>query len=200
MSTILSNEATTLPNDANDAKERLRKAKQFLQDYPDEKTTTAARIYKVNRKTLDNAIHRQPKYSHGGHNKMLSDIQIAALYKYVVDQYKSGFGASKRMTFAAISHLKAAEIPPKPAPSWIWFTKFLKAHPSLHTIKTKPIARIRTTLHDTEEVEKWFHKYRATIQEHNIMPKDIYNFDETGVRVGCPPGEEIIVPIYVKEV
>ena len=29
--------------------------------------------------------------------------------------------------------------------------------------------------------------------------KNIYNFDESGVRVGCPTGEEIVVPIDYKE-
>ena len=30
--------------------------------------------------------------------------------------------------------------------------------------------------------------------------EDIWNFDETGFRIGCPKGEEIYVPLDVKEV
>ena len=29
--------------------------------------------------------------------------------------------------------------------------------------------------------------------------KNVYNFDESGVRIGCPRGEEVVVPIDVKE-
>jgi hypothetical protein len=38
------------------------------------------------------------------------------------------------------------------------------------------------------------------LEKYKIVPKDIYNFDETGFRVGCPKGEEIYVPQEVKEV
>jgi hypothetical protein len=31
------------------------------------------------------------------------------------------------------------------------------------------------------------------IEKHNIQPENIYNFDETGIRVGCISGEEIII-------
>src|SRR5947209_11716765 len=29
--------------------------------------------------------------------------------------------------------------------------------------------------------------------------RNIYNFDESGVQIGCPKGEEVVVPIEVKE-
>ena len=71
---------------------------------------------------------------------MLSDSQVKAIYKYVEDSYLSGYGATKAMVFAAISHLKANQIPPQKAPSWRWFQIFIKAHPNLfRTLKTKPI-------------------------------------------------------------
>ena len=49
-------------------------------------------------------------------------------------------------------------------------------------------------------VEEWFSKYQAKLLERNITNGcDIYNFDESGVRVGCPKREEIVVPIEIKE-
>ena len=36
--------------------------------------------------------------------------------------------------------------------------------------------------------------------EHDIEPGDVLNFDEAGFQVGVAPGEEIVVPAYVKEV
>jgi hypothetical protein len=47
----------------------------------------------------------------GEQNKMLSDTQINALYRYVKDSYLTGYGATKTMVFAAIECLKAN-------PSW----------------------------------------------------------------------------------
>ena len=66
--------------------------------------------------------------------------------------------------------------------------------------KAKPIARVRVNLHDEKTVENWFRKYQAKLDERDIRSGSrIYNFDETGVRVGCPGGEEILVPVHVKD-
>ena len=72
---------------------------------------------------------------------MLSEAQIAVIYKYVEDSYLQGYRATKSMVFAAIGFLKEKEVPPQKAPSCRWFQLFLKVHPELFwTIKTKPIA------------------------------------------------------------
>ena len=105
------------------------------------------------------------------------------------------------MVFMAIGHLRAAEIPAKKPSSWRWFETFMKAHPDLfRVVKTKAIARVRVTTHDISTVENWFAEYLAWCTQHNILPQNIYNFDESGFRVGVAPGEEVVVPAYVTEV
>jgi hypothetical protein len=49
-------------------------------------------------------------------------------------------------------------------------------------------------------VKDWFNGFRAWCKERDIQPGDVLNFDEAGFRVGVAPGEEIVVPAYVKEV
>jgi hypothetical protein len=118
-------------------------ALEFLRDNPSEKMTAAARIYKVNVNSLRSIISRaqKSKTTHGGHNRILSEIQIKAIYKYVEDSYYSGYGASRSMVFKAISHLRATEIPAKEPPSWRWFETFIKANPEIfRVVKTKAIA------------------------------------------------------------
>ena len=138
---------------------------------------------------------------HGGHNKILSEAQIEALYKYVDDSYLSRYGATKAMVYAAVGCLKANEIPTKNPPTWRWFQTFIKDHPELfRTLKTKAIARVRVTAADVEEVKDWFNSFRTWCEENNILPGDVLNFDEAGFRVGVALGEEIVVPAYVKEV
>jgi len=51
-----------------------------------------------------------------------------------------------------------------------------------------------------KEVKEWFKKYREVVDKYHVQKQDIFNFDETGFRVGCPRGEEIYVPLDVKEV
>ena len=115
--------------------------------------------------------------------------------------YESGLGATKSMVFAAIAHLRAAEIPPKPQPTQRWFQTFLKAHPELfRKVKMKPIAINRISAQDIEDVQNWFVSWTAFCKEKGIQASDILNFDETGFQIGVTCGEEIIVPAYVTEV
>jgi hypothetical protein len=181
-------------------------AMAFKHENPNEKATTAARIHHVNDNTIRSNLHRErirggKEVKHGGQNKMLSDTQVEAIYKYVEDSYLSGYGATKAMVYAAMGCLKANEIPLKEPPSWQWFQTFMKDHLDLfRTLKTKAIARVRVTAADVEEVKNWFDGFRTWCEEHDIQPRDVLNFDEAGFRVGVALGEEIVVPTFVKEV
>ena len=187
----------------NEYKAAIADAVAFKHENPDENATTAAQIYHVNPITVWSNLQREqlPKVKHGGQNKMLSDAQVGAIYKYVEDSYLSGYGATKAMVYAAIGCLKANQIPAKEPPSWCWFQIFMKEHPDLFwTLKTKAIARVCVTAADEEEVKDWFHGFHTFCMEHDIEPGDVLNFDEAGFWVGVAPGEEIVVPAYVKEV
>jgi len=70
----------------------------------------------------------------------------------------------------------------------------------LHTITTKLIAWDRVDTHDEKDIEEWFDKYKTTLAKYSIKRgKNIHNIDESGARVRCPKGEEVVVPIEVKE-
>ena len=126
---------------------------------------------------------------------MMSDTQSKAIEAYCYEQWEMGMGATKKMVYAAICFLVGGK-----APSWRWFQKWLKNTPALCTIKTKPIARNRIETHTEKDLEKWFEKYRCTLDKYKIRSgRNIYNMDESGVRVGCPTGEEVVVPTHTKE-
>ncbi len=77
---------------------------------------------------------------------------------------------------------------------------WLQNHKTLHTIKTKPIAHARLELHTEQDVKNWFKDYQETLTEYKITKgKQVLNMDESGARVGCPGGENIVVPVDVKE-
>ena len=92
-------------------KAAISDAKAFKHENPNEKAITAARIHHVKPTTLQSSLQREEIYGkevqHGGHNKMLSDAQVEAIYKYVEDSYLSGYGVIKAMLYAAIGCLKA---------------------------------------------------------------------------------------------
>jgi hypothetical protein len=121
----------------------MDEALAFKYAHPEEKATTAARIYSVNDSTLRTNLQRArlrgsgiAPAKRGGQNKILSNAQVDAIYKYVEDSYLSGYGATKMMVFAAIGCLRANEIPPKDAPSWRWFQTYLAGSAGLARPRT----------------------------------------------------------------
>ncbi|KFZ19611.1 hypothetical protein V501_00618 [Pseudogymnoascus sp. VKM F-4519 (FW-2642)] len=93
--------------------EAIAKAKTFLCENPIETIALSSRLYRVNENTLKSSIRNdrkdEPRKPNGGQNKILTEYQELAVYKYVQDMYNAGFGATKEMTFAAICAMKEAE-------------------------------------------------------------------------------------------
>ena len=108
---------------SDEYKAALANAIAFKHENPNENATTVARIHHVNPITVRSNLQREQlrKVKHGGQNKMLSDAQVEAMYKYVEDSFLSGYGATKAMVYAAIGCLKANQLPAKEPPSWRWF-------------------------------------------------------------------------------
>ena len=76
----------------------------------------------------------------------------------------------------------------------------MKKNPLLHTIKTKPIAHTRIATHNKKDLKSFFLEYQSILTKYDIKQgKDIFNLDESAVRIGCPTGEIVIVPTEVKE-
>ena len=56
-------------------------------------------------------------------------------------------------------------------------------------------------IHTEEDIEAWFEKYEDALQRRGITePKDIYNMDESGARIGVLKSEEVVLPIEQKEI
>jgi hypothetical protein len=105
----------------------------------------------------------------------------------------------RQMMFNAIVFLRAGDR--KPPLTWRWFQYWLKATPEVYKIKTKPIASQRVDMHTEEDIFDWFENVlRPAIYRRDIYDGSrIHNMDEKGARLGCPAGQEVIVPVYIKE-
>ena len=184
-------------NEELDTKARIQLAKEWLQEHKNESIATAARIFKLNRTTLSYSIRKAKNRPQGGLNQILTTSQEQSLNQFIRNYLDHGLLPTKGVILSAVTRLRALEN--KPPPSISWFRKWWKTQP-LHKIKTKPIARVRITAQDQEEVRQWFARYRQVLREYKISRGNVWNFDETGFRVGCPKGEEIYIPLDVKEV
>ena len=183
---------------------RISQAKKFLVENPDENATTAARIFHISPVTVRSSIARESTKPikpsiNGGQNKILRDYEAEALHKFIRSLLNSSIPPTKALIFNAIRSLKLKEDATFQGPSDRWFQKWWKTN-KLHTIKTKPLATARYAAGDIQQVEKWFQEYEAILRKLNIRKRrNIVNFDEQGVRIGCMKRQEILVPEDVSE-
>ena len=77
-----------------------------------------------------------------------------------------GLGATPSIIYAAICHLRQEE--QRNPPSQIWYRKWLKKNPTLHTIKSKPIAHARVATHNEENLKAIFVEYLNTLTKYGI--------------------------------
>ena len=187
----------------------MQQALDWLRENPTEKPTTAARLhYITNEQSVQQAWRREKKRNKrptkaikgGGQNKILRPDQHQAIIQYAIDQATNGGkGATKQMMYNCAMYLRCQEN--KSLPTWRWFQKWLKTTLELHTIKTKPIASHRVDMHTEQDLREWFEtEYRPALEYTGIRSgKYIHNIDEKGCRIACPTGEDIVVPIGIKE-
>ena len=119
---------------------------------------------------------------------------------YVVEQAINGEkGATKQMIYNCAVFMRREDN--KPAPSQRWFSDWLQNTPELHIIKTKPIASHRVDIHTEQALKAWFEGvYRPALEDTGIYYSDrIFNMDEKGARICILVGEEVVVPISIKE-
>jgi len=76
----------------------------------------------------------------------------------------------------------SADAPPKVSSTWT--RRFLQRNPEYHVRKQKTLDVERKRSHDAEELGNWFERYKVLVEEKGIQRAVIYNFDETGFRIG----------------
>ena len=72
-----------------------------------------------------------------------------------------------------------------------WVNRFMAKH-NILKVKSKPIELARKEAHDPECMRLWFGEYRAALDEYEVVPVNIWNFDETGFRIGVGGSEWIV--------
>ena len=72
-----------IPNDASNTKTRIRQAKEWLKEHPEESITTVLRIFKVNRTSLMYAIQKAKDCSTGEGNRILTPGQEKSLNQFI---------------------------------------------------------------------------------------------------------------------
>ena len=113
------------PNQVDDIPTRLQFEKQFLQENPNERAITAARIYKLQPSTLYSFLERTLTTTRGGQNKILKSHEKDALHRFIRSLLAYGIQPTYQLVFNSICNLKRAEDSDNfKSPSLSWFSKW----------------------------------------------------------------------------
>jgi hypothetical protein len=139
---------------------------------------------------------RRSKCDVPGPNKRLSEDQELAVCLYLDRLDDIGTCARKKMvTSCANAILADAHEDPNTEPPLVgprWTKRFLDRHPEYFIRKQSTMDIDRKNAHDPEAFRKWFAEFKKICDQYGIQPRDIYNFDETGFRIGIGKDQWII--------
>jgi DDE superfamily endonuclease/Tc5 transposase DNA-binding domain len=128
-------------------------------------------------------------------NYKLSDVQEVTLFNWVLTLDEIGVGLRlDQLSNAANSILKqdyTGDGEP-PVVSAEWPRRFIERQPDLHKMRQKPIELVRKLAHDPEVILSWFQRFQALCTQFGVCNEDIWNFDETGFRIGVGKSQWIV--------
>ena len=86
------------------------------------------------------------------------------------------------------SHPTSSDMTQSPSPppqvDKQWTTRFLERHSQYLVPQQKAQEIDRKNAQDPDTILEWFYKYKSICDKYGILPRDQYNFDESGFRIG----------------
>ncbi|USP77769.1 hypothetical protein yc1106_05043 [Curvularia clavata] len=125
----------------------------------------------------------------------LAKAQDQALYDYIARLDELGVCVRLPMIVSCANYLlqQAHNGPgPPPTASSRWAKQWLKRQPELHVRRQRSLNLNRALAHDSDSIIEWFNTFISLIQTHGIPPSDIWNFDETGFRIGIGKDQWVV--------
>jgi hypothetical protein len=181
---------------------RISDALNELNSNPSIKIAGLARKYRVPPSTLRHRRNgRPPASTKGGHNKALNHNQNDALKGYIEFLIYIGQPPTKQaIRIAANKILIASGSTHQVGRDWV--TRWLLRHKDFYkTIRPKTLQAERKATHQKSDILQHFLDFRTAIVKYGIAQDDVYNFDETGFRIGVlQGGSKVITHVATKSV
>jgi hypothetical protein len=146
----------------------MNQAKKFLKKNLTESQVVAAKIFNVNRKSLNVFIKRDSDAKHKRHNKMLQNHEINTFDDFIRSYLKHEILFINEIIFSVIMRLKRTHRLKTSSKKWFrdWWKK-----DHLHKIETKSLSIIRFEVDHEEAIIEWSLKYKNTLRILNIRVK-----------------------------
>jgi len=155
-----------------------------------------ARAYGVDRKRVSRRLKGVGgRTSRKGVKYKLSEIQEAALIQYIRTLDGIGTGVRQEQVVSTANSILRQDYTGDGEPPVVgehWSHRFSLRHPELHKMRQKPIELARKAAHDPVLIADWFRRFHALREEFGVANEDIWNFDETGFRIGVGRSQWIV--------
>jgi predicted HTH domain antitoxin len=143
----------------------------------------AAKIYNVQRSTLQNRLAGQPaRRDIPANSRKLTDLEEGAIVQYVIELATRSFPPRLCGVEDMANQLLCARDAPPVGKRWAH--NFVRRQPELRTRFARKYDYQRALCEDPRLIREWFDLVRNTIAKYGIVLEDIYNFDETGFMMG----------------
>ena len=185
----------------HDIENRIKDALSALKKGDVPNLSVAARQFNVPRSRLHHRFHGRPAKSDlPSHNRRFSSSEETALCRYLDRLDRLGLPAQRELLRGAADHILAKTWTPDPdnpneqSPQVgnHWVARFLKRHPEYRIKRQKILDLERKQAEGYKALQEWFEKYKTECEKYGILPKDTWNMDETGFRIGIGRDQLVI--------
>ena len=179
---------------------RIQEAIQHVKKNPRAKRAKVARDFNVPIGRLRSRLENKPSASsiRGIHRRRLTPEQDLTLELYLRQLIKLGLHPRLRLVERAANKLLLQDCDqsnPPPPLSHAWSKRWMDRFPDFQKVKRKPLAAVRKNAEDPEVIERYFDQFIQQVREHGICEEDVWNFDETGFRMGIARSDWVITSI-----
>lgn len=174
-----------MPKETRNSEDEIQKAVKAYHERKNPKIAPLAREFSVSYSTLYARIHGRKTHSDRTDlTKTLNPIQEKALVSWVKLLDSSLIQPTpEEIESSANWLLQQAGASFTVGHNWVYrFIKRLPPNISYHTQKPKEKARMDSE--NLKSLSLWFYHFSTVIKQHEFLPHEIYNWDETGYQIG----------------
>ncbi|EED20347.1 pogo transposable element, putative [Talaromyces stipitatus ATCC 10500] len=141
----------------------------------------AARIYSIPRATLQDRLNG---------TQQRSQCEEESLVKWILDLDKRGLPPRHSLVREMADYLLSQRGNQQVGENWVY--NLVKRRPEIESKFSRKYNYERAKCEDPKIIQEYFDRVREVILEYEILPEDIYNFDETGFAMGLCATAKVI--------
>jgi hypothetical protein len=180
---------------------RLQEALNYKREHPNSSFRWLARQFNLSKDRIQRRFKgtQTSRSARDPTNLKLDTHQDKALCWYLTRLWEIGVPLRYKGIAAAANEILATAYnpvfdSPPPTVGENWSRRWIKRHPEFSKRLEKPIEAERQCAMNAESISEFFNKFNTICITHEITKEDIWNMDETGLRVGVGRGQWVIVP------